>query len=167
MQDPSASVDTGCLPWRDGEPWEGHSAPPHSSGWGRRGARQLWHSWDEPLGSVAPRIPPGIDTKHSLQKQEDKDTKPGGDVTFPTWDTKPGGTSPSPRGDGSHAPVTANISRQGAHPPRRQLKPTRPLSSVPKPSKTKAPRGVWQKIAQCRPWPFPWRNLNARVGWSS
>ena len=75
-------------PWRDGEPWEGPSAAPHSSGRGRRGAGQLWHSWDETSqisrSSHPSGIPPGIDTKHPLQMQGDKDTKPGGDFPFPT-----------------------------------------------------------------------------------
>lgn len=72
-----------------GSPGRGIQQPLIPLVWGRRGARQLWHSRDEPLKPVAPHIPPGIDTKHSLQKQEDKDTKPGGDVTFPTWRWQP------------------------------------------------------------------------------
>lgn len=76
-------------PWRDGEPWEGLSVAADSSGWGRQGVGQLWHSWDETSQiSRSPHpsgIPPGIDTKHSLQMRGDKDTKPGGDVPFPAW----------------------------------------------------------------------------------
>lgn len=101
-----------------GEMWEGPSVAPDSSGRGRWGAGQLWHSWDE----TSPRIPPasrrGL-TRNTPSKHGKRGHKAGRGRPLP------------------HAAVAAMC----RWPRCAQPKPTPPLFPAPKPSKAETPWG--------------------------